>query len=316
MMDMSEPTLYPLTPTHVPPRFILDFETTGLDPVVDQVINVGLRGQAKYDAFVSDAVPTSREALAVHGLDPEICRALGRPSEEVLDCLLCLLGPGPIEVVAHNASFEKKFLEAWVARHKKKLPDIHWNCTLERAWELAPKAPFSCRLGELAQLFGWRTEGLHGAGVDAELTERLVEALDAWVEIRNTLGSNPGLIYLSGPFFADGTIEAMAQTRERMVGIGRWAQAVLPNATLVIPRLNYAFVDEPGKHMDRVRAQVLRSREALARGCQALIQCGHQLTEGMIQEAAAAELGGVPIFRFPASHGSGQQPEFKVRGVA
>ncbi len=298
------------------PRFVLDFETTGLDPTADQVLEVGLRGAASFDALISDARPASMEATAVHGLDSDLCRCLGRPSAEVLDELLGLLGPNPVEIVAHNASFERKFLEAWATRHERVLPDVAWHCTLERSWDLAPKAPFSCRLGELAELFGWRTDGLHGAGVDATLTERLVEVLDAWTAIRENLGRDPGLVYLAGPLRGDGSSEVMAHNRDRMANLTRWAQAVLPDATLVVPHLNFAFADEAGRHGDRVRAQVLRSCEALVGHCTALIRCGHHVTEGMAREVAVANAMAISVLQVPVWPGLHRQPELEVRGVA
>ena len=298
------------------PRFILDFETTGLDPATDQVLEVGLRGASRLDALISDARPASSEAATVHGLDPDLCRCLGRPSAEVLDDLLARLGPGPVEVVAHNAAFERRFLEAWVTREGRVLPDIRWHCTLERAWALTLKAPFSCRLGALAELFGWPTEGLHGAGIDAALTERLVAVLDAWTAVRDRLGPEPGLVYLAGPFRGDGTAEVMAHNRAGMAGLARWAQAVLPSAILLVPHLNFAYADEAGKHGDLIRAQVLRSCEALVARCQALIQCCAHRTEGMAREIAVAEAAGLPVLQVPGWPGLKREPGLEVRGVA
>jgi hypothetical protein len=230
--------------------------------------------------------------------------------------LLGILGRNPVEVVAHNASFEKKFLEAWARRHERDLPLFHWTCTLERTWDLVPKAPFSCRLGELATLFGWPTEGLHGAGVDAALTEQLIEVLDAWAVVHQILGPDPGLIYLAGPFRGDGTPEAMQHNRNQMAGLSRWAQAVLPNATLVVPHLNFSFAEEGGKHGDRVRSQILRSCEDLVKRCNALILCGSVITQGMAREIAQAEKLGLPVIQVPGWPALRRDPGLDVRGVA
>lgn len=298
------------------PRFILDFETTGLDPAHDQVLEVGLRGAALLDALVSDAKPSSREAEAVHGLDPDLCRCLGLPSAQVLDLLLARLGLGPVEIVAHNAAFERRFLKAWASRLGRTLPDIRWHCTLERAWALAPEAPFSCRLSDLGERFGWDTSGLHRAGADAELTARLADVLDAWETVRDRLGPEPGMVYLAGPFRGDGTPEAMAHNRARMQALAGWAQAVLPRAGLVVPHLNFAYVDETGRRGAQVRAQVLRGCEALVARCQAVVMVGTVPTEGMVREAAIAEARGLPILLVPGWPPPRREPGLLVAGVA
>lgn len=313
---MSYRQQFSTRPSTAPRRFVLDFETTGLDPLLDQVLNVGLRGADHWDALVSDAQPSSPEALHVHGLDPDLCRCLGQPGREVLGTLLERFGPGPIEVVAHNASFEHRFLEAWAGRHSLPLPDIHWRCTLEQAWGLVANAPFSCRLGQLSELFGWSTEGLHGAGRDASLTEMLLETLDAWSSARETLGEPESVIYLAGPFRGDGTREAMAHDRARMTALSRWAQAVFPKATLIVPHLNFAFADESGKRGDQVREQVLRSCETLVKHCSALIQCGGLVTAGMSRELAVAKTLQIPVIQVPGWPALRIQPDLRVVGVA
>ena len=41
------------------PLFALDFETTGLDPRLDQILEVGLAGPRPFHALVADATPSS-----------------------------------------------------------------------------------------------------------------------------------------------------------------------------------------------------------------------------------------------------------------
>jgi DNA polymerase III epsilon subunit-like protein len=277
----------------------LDFETTGLDPARDQVLEVGLRGGRVLDALVSDASPACEEALRVHGLSAAHCRTHGRPSAEVLRDLLAALGPGPVEVVAHRAAFEQAFLEAWAAREGATLPEIHWRCALTFARRLVPSAPFSLGLGHLATLLGWSTAGLHRAGTDALLAARLWEALTAWAQVKGTLGVHPGITYLAGPFRGDGSRRCMRGNLGRMVRLARWAQAVLPNAVLVIPHLNFAYLDEAGQGGRQVREQVLAACGTLVRASRSLILCGDSLTHGMRREHEAALASGVQVFRVP-----------------
>ena len=281
-----------------PPRFHLDFETTGLSPATAEVLELALRGPACLDRLVSDAQPPSPEAFRVHGISPWLCRWKGSPSREVLVDLLNALGPGPVEIVAHNAAFERGFLEAWAHREGLELPPNTWNCTLAASRRLLPKAPLNHQLGSLAASLGWRTEGLHRAATDTDLTVRLRGALEAWEHVKEALGPQPGLVYLAGPLRGDGSPEAIAHNQVAMRTVSRWAQAVLPAATLLVPHLNFAFVDESGEGGLAVRSQVLQSCERLVSRSDALILFGPP-TEGMRREESVAQEMGIPTFSVP-----------------
>ena len=281
-----------------PRRFYLDFETTGLSPNTAQVLEVALRGAARLDRLVSDAPPASPEAFRVHGISPWLCQCEGRPSRMVLAELLTTLGPGPVEIVAHNARFERGFLEAWAQREDMQLPDILWTCTLEASRRLMTQAPINHQLGSLASSLGWRAEGLHRSAADTEITVRLHEALVAWESLKTALGPDPGVVYLAGPLRGNGSPEAITYNQGAMKVLARWAQAVLPTATLVVPHLNFEFVDESGERGLAVRAQVLRSCERLVARSNALILCGPP-TEGMQRESLVADGMGIPAFSVP-----------------
>lgn len=285
--------------TCLPKRCFLDFETTGLDPAADHVLEVGLRGAATLDRLVSDAPAASGEALRVHGLDPALCRRRGRPSTAVLDKLLAALGPGPVEIVAHNADFERAFLEAWAHRLHRPLPAIRWLCTYREARRLVGKAPFRLRLGDLAGLFGWRTGTLHRAGDDAALAERLWHALQAWGAIQETLRGKAPVLYVAGPLRGSGTPEAIAHNQTAMGNLCRWIQALLPQSVLIVPHLNFGFLDESGPEGLGVREGALRACEALVARSDALLLCGAPLTEGMARERAVAEAHGLPVLEGP-----------------
>jgi DNA polymerase-3 subunit epsilon len=98
----------------------LDLETTGLDPRVDRVCEVGVvrfRGDGtlldEYATLVDPRRPISRAAEDRNEITPEL--VYGAPAfNEVVDDLLAML-QGSI-VVAHNLSFEDSFLRAELRR--------------------------------------------------------------------------------------------------------------------------------------------------------------------------------------------------------
>ncbi len=286
------------------PTYYLDFETTGLDPFRDAVVEVGLRGSGTFEALISDAPPSKAAAQRVHGLTREQL-AKGRPSREVLLELLHVLGPNPVRIVAHQAVFERDFLEAWAQREGLALPSIQWGCTFVRARQLLGEAPLGHGLGELAQALGWAPVSLHRAGPDAALTQRLDEVLFTWEALQTRFQGQAPVLYLAGPLRGDGSPEAIRANQAAMLVRARWVQAVLPKATLVVPHGNFAFVDESGPRGHQVRSQVLASCEKLVRLCDALLLNGEAITEGIRREREAALAHGLPILVVPGWEGDG-----------
>ena len=286
------------------PRFALDFETTGLDPASAQVIEVALRGEAELQRLISDAQPSLPEALRLHGITTKLCRAEGRPSRQVLIELLTAMGPGPIEVVAHNASFEQEFLEAWARRESMELPEIHWTCTLKASRRLMNKAPLGHKLGSLATSLGWQSVGLHRAAADAELTLRLLGALEAWQRVKEALGSNPGVVYLTGAQRGSGSSSDLLHNQASMAILASWAQAVLPNVRLLGPHLDIVPTDEKGDMRTTPLSTRPGSHESMISRSKALILFGEPHEE-MRREQELAETMMIPTFMVPGWDGPG-----------
>ncbi len=162
--------------------FALDLETTGLDPQKDEILEiawvrfVGGRPRERYQTLVRVAfLPKEVEALT--GISPEQLRR-APPLEEVLPGVLEKLG-GKV-VVAHNAPFDRSFLEQGAARLGLCLPDIHWVDTLTLARAIWPERE-SHALPALREKLGLAPEGAHRALPDAEATGYLfLEELTAF----------------------------------------------------------------------------------------------------------------------------------------
>src|SRR5262249_39435150 len=96
------------------PWIVIDFETTGLDPDKERILEVGLvcydsgRISVRENLLINPGIPVSAEARSVHGItDEEIAHA--PRFVEVADRILELLsGRLPI---AYNAEFDRRFLQ-------------------------------------------------------------------------------------------------------------------------------------------------------------------------------------------------------------
>lgn len=163
-------------------RFIaLDFETTGLNPADDRVIEVsavrfinGLPG----DTFTSLVNPHRRLSPLIIDLTGITDEMLAKAPEEkkIAPELLAFLGDDPI--VAHNLSFDLSFLKGLAKRHDlgKIKNDLYDTLFLARIF-LFNESSFS--LGSLSESFGFEMRDAHRAYDDAvncgNLLVKLVE---------------------------------------------------------------------------------------------------------------------------------------------
>lgn len=119
------------------PYVVLDVETTGTDPDIDQICEVaavrfeGGRIVDRFDTLVDPGVPIPPEASEVHHLtdrDVEGAPALASISDAIEDFV------GNDLIVAHNAQFDHAFLPML---HKRQ-----WLCSLRAVAHNWPKAPY------------------------------------------------------------------------------------------------------------------------------------------------------------------------------
>src|SRR5689334_12282790 len=164
---------------------VIDFETTGLDPATDRVIEIGIvcfeRGEltAHKNWFVNPGIPVPEQARAVHNITDEQL-ADAPPFEKVIGELKSVLqGHLP---VAYNHSFDRAFLHAeldraGVTRHSDQpqkdekypafLSDVVWVDPLVWARELY-KDERGHKLTDMAARLGVALDQAHRAAADAE----------------------------------------------------------------------------------------------------------------------------------------------------
>jgi len=156
---------------------VFDTETTGLDPAAgDRIIEVGcvelvnlLPTGREFQIYINPERPVSEGTVRVTGITNErlrACPTFSHPS--VVGQLLEFLGDSPI--VAHNADFDRGFLNAELSLAGiEPVPKERFIDTLILAREHRPGSPASLDAG--CKRFNISTEGreLHGALKDARL---------------------------------------------------------------------------------------------------------------------------------------------------
>lgn len=130
------------------------------------------------------------------------------------------------------------------------------------------------------------------------------EPATPWAELQARFGGGPKVLYLAGPFRGDGSRPAIQRNQMRMMARARLVQDLLPEAVLVLPHANFAFLDESGPGGLAVRARALAACERLLLRCDGLVLCGRTLTEGMRRERDAALAASLPIVQLPDLPGS------------
>ncbi len=176
MMRIPAPKRMETSPMCAASLVVLDFETTGLSPDMgDRAIEIGAvllrdgelvdRFQAlmnpgfAVNAFIADYTGITNDMLAD-----------APPCAEVMQAFARFLGEHP--VVAHNASFDRRFLAAEFARIGKPVAN-HFACSMLIARRLYQDAP-NHKLGTLVRHRAIHHDGtFHRALADAEMTARL-----------------------------------------------------------------------------------------------------------------------------------------------
>lgn len=127
--EVSIKKLQPITKTINSPNYsldsfdefiVLDFETTGLDPTTDKIIEVSALKYKdgilidEFHTLINPKIKIPHEITEINGITNAIVK--NKPTiEEILPKLLDFIGELPI--VAHNAPFDAKFLKYNVLRH-------------------------------------------------------------------------------------------------------------------------------------------------------------------------------------------------------
>jgi DNA polymerase III subunit epsilon len=160
---------------------VLDLETTGGSPANDRITEVGavkIRGGEVLGTFhtmVNPEVPIPPLISALTGITDSMV-AGAEPIEVVLPCLLEFLGRAVL--VAHNASFDRRFVQANLERHGYQRLANRVVCTARLARKLLPRDEVpNVRLATLAAYLGATSAPCHRALTDARATVDVFHSL-------------------------------------------------------------------------------------------------------------------------------------------
>lgn len=160
------------------PMVVLDFETTGLSPAVDRIIEIGAvklqDGQIveELSLLCDPGVPLKPRITEITGITDLTLRGKESPSQGVAK-LLAFIGDCP--VAAHNASFDMGMLLAECQRMGVSFhPPVLDTLVLARRLYPAQK---SHRLGAVCRLLGVSLKNAHRAVHDATATAQCLQKM-------------------------------------------------------------------------------------------------------------------------------------------
>ncbi|MDX1343161.1 MAG: 3'-5' exonuclease [Reinekea sp.] len=197
-------------PTLANSLIVLDFETTGLSPDMgDRAIEIGavkiengvlterfqrlMNPGFRVSGFIENYTGITNAMLAQA---PSCAEAMAEFAEFI----------GDSNLLAHNASFDKRFLDAELTRLKRRYSG-EFACSLLVSRRLYPDAP-NHQLGSLVNYCNIQSDGTyHRALFDAEMTAHV------WLAMLNSITEQYGIREL--PFAA---IQKLAKTPKKNVG--------------------------------------------------------------------------------------------------
>lgn len=203
---------------------IIDFETTGLSPEEDRVIEVGVacfeRGElrARKSWLVNPGIPVPEQARAIHNISDEDLAGAPTFAEVVAELAALVEDHLP---VAYNAAFDRAFLYAELGRaaaagHKRSATpppafdrEVTWVDPLVWVRELH-KDERGHRLTEVCARLGISLDTAHRADADAEATGRVLLALAS--KLSTSYGE---LIRLQGQYAARQSVDHAMHWRKR-----------------------------------------------------------------------------------------------------
>ena len=156
----------------LPRQFVVvDLETTGLSPAVNEIIEIGalkitldMDRHTAFQAFVKPTKPVPSNITKMTGITQQMVDEQGMELQRALQQLMEFMGDLPL--VTYNAEFDMGFLWAAARRCNVALPN-RYSCALKRARRAFPDLP-SHRLSYVAERLNLPSRDQHRAVGDCE----------------------------------------------------------------------------------------------------------------------------------------------------
>lgn len=179
---------------------VLDFETTGLSSDYDRVIEVGAlliknhKITAEFVELMNPGVNLPSFITSLTGISNGMLKGKPKP-ELIMPKLVNFIEDRPI--IAHNASFDKRFLMAELSRARLAINNP-FLCTMRLAKKLIPDAN-SYKLADIADHVGIRvnSKSSHRALCDIKVTAKL------WKYLHTEVVNQTGIRSLNHQHFQD-----------------------------------------------------------------------------------------------------------------
>lgn len=165
------------------PFTIVDIETTGLNPISNEIIEIGaikVQGGEVKDIFNKLIKPSSNlsdEIIGLTGITEEMLEGCPKISDVLPEFLDFISGQ---TLIAHNADFDIPFLREHISRALKRDLSNKTVCTLKTSRALLPNLS-NHKLHTIAAYYKIPISGRHRAIGDAEATYQV------WLEMAKKL---------------------------------------------------------------------------------------------------------------------------------
>ena len=175
---------------------VVDLETTGCRAGVDRVIEIGAvrvaggRIAERFQSFVHPGRPIPPFVTRLTGIDDEMVEG-APPFAAVADDVRAFVGDSV--VVAHNAAFDGRFLDAELTAATGRPLERPMLCTVRLGRRLLAGVVPRMNLDTVADYYGFAFDGRHRALGDAEVTALVLtrfleqcadEGVTSWGELR------------------------------------------------------------------------------------------------------------------------------------